>query len=39
MTDIEVKKNEPRTSLRTWDPFRVMQDLVAWDPFAGGQRR
>lgn len=40
MANIIRRGNEPRTMSRpstgewTWDPFRVMRDLMRWDPFA-----
>ncbi len=41
MADIEVQKdkNPAPTMARQWDPFRVMRELMRWDPFSESPAR
>lgn len=34
MANITVSKEAPRTTPSVWDPFRVMRELMNWEPFA-----
>ncbi|MCA9599606.1 MAG: Hsp20 family protein [Myxococcales bacterium] len=36
MTDIEVQKDKA-IAQRHWDPFRVMRELMRWDPFTSAR--